>query len=64
MFFIGPLLDLQPSKPSLEAVLAVHRQFKGDFAFSTAAVGTDAADMLLDFFGLKKSGEVQVYFTS
>ena len=60
IFLIGPLLELQPEKPALKAVNATHSRFKGDFAFATAALGTDPADMLLDFFGLKRLPEIQV----
>ena len=60
IFLIGPLLELQPEKSALKAVNATHSQFKGDFAFATAALGTDPADMLLDFFGLERSKEIQV----
>ena len=60
IFLVGPLLELQPDKPALKVVTATHSRFKGDFAFATAALGTDPADMILDFFGLKKVSEIQV----
>lgn len=60
VFLIGPLLDLQPDKPALRAVSQIHQRFKGDFAFATAAVGTDPAEMLMDFFGLRKGSGIQV----
>jgi hypothetical protein len=60
VFLIGPLEQLQPGGAALEAVTSTHAQFKGRFAFATAALSTDSADMLLNFFGVGRSPEIQV----
>lgn len=60
LFAIGPLMDLQPDGEALQLISKIHTQFKGEFAFATAAIGTDPADMLRDFFGLAPINEIQV----
>jgi len=60
---VGPLEDLQPGGAVLEAVTKAHAHFKGKFAFATAAVNTDPADMLINFFGVeRRPNEIQVSF--
>ena len=53
-------MELQPGGAALRLIEEAHSHFKGQFAFATAAMGTDPADMLLDFFGLKRSQDIQV----
>jgi len=60
VFLVGPLEDLQPGGAALEAVTKAHARFKGRFAFATAAINTDPADMLLNFFGIERSPTIQV----
>ncbi len=57
---LGPLKELQPGGPALDAVTKAHAQFKGRFAFGTAAASTDPAEMLYNFFGIERSPGVQV----
>lgn len=55
VFLVGPIEQLQPGGDALNAVLEVHPAWKGRIAFASAALRTDPADMLLDFFGLDRS---------
>jgi hypothetical protein len=60
VFLIGPSKELLPGRAALNAVTSAHSQFKGRLAFATAALSTDPADMLLNFFGIERSPEIQV----
>ena len=61
VFLVGPLEDLQPGGAALDAVTKAHARFRGRFAFATATVNTDPADMLINFFGVeRRPSEIQV----